>query len=210
MKIKDIVSEGFWQGAKEIGKSALAAIPSRQMQDVLQSVKKPPPGKALSDLEAAQAAYAKFGEPPPRAKDSPYAFASGAAGWLTDEQLQARIDAAKEKALQKKQIGAAFAKKTKQQARQAVQQPASPTDMPDVGPANIPQGYRIVVQNPQKNATFYKYPDGRWTDEYGNAMPSGAHGALEQFADAAGRMEQMPQTSTPGMRGFKRGARRAR
>lgn len=210
MKIKDILSEGFWQGAKEFGAGALAALPSASMQAVLSNVKKAPGGKDLTDLEAAQAAYNKFGDAPARPKDSPFGFASGKDAWLTDKQLQARIDAAKEKKLKNKQEAQKFAKKTAQLARTAMQQPASPADMPSAGAGNIPQGYRITVQNPQKNATFYKYPDGRWTDEYGNVMPSGAHGALEQFADTAGRMEQMPQASTPGVRGFKRGARRAR
>lgn len=201
VKIKDIVNEGLWQSAKEFGKGVISALPSQQMQDVLRSIKKAPGGAAMTDLEAAQAAYDKFGDAPPRPKDSPYAQASGAAAWLTDDQLRA-LAAAKNKQPTKKS-----AKKTSQTNRPAATQNVSPANMPSASAANIPQGHRIVVRNPQGNATFYKYPDGRWTDEFGNAMPSGAHGALEQFADTAGRMEQTP---TKSVSGFKpRGARRA-
>lgn len=56
---------------------------------------------------------------------------------------------------------------------------------------NIPDGHRLVVTNPQKNATFYKYPNGQWTDEWGSVMPRGAYDTLDRFADAGGRIEKV-------------------
>lgn len=198
MKVRDIVNEaGFWQG---LSKGLLPGA----VQNITGQIKKPTVGPDPTDLELAQQAYEKFGAAP--GKET-----LGAVGWLTDEQFRERINAAKEKALQNKKAAEQFAKKTAQSAKAAAQQAAGPADMSTATPTNIPQGHRIVVQNPQRNATFYKYPDGRWTDEYGTVMPAAAHGALEQFADTAGRMEQVPGSKPPaGVRGFKRGARRAR
>ena len=98
-------------------------------------------------------------------------------------------------------------------AQQIANQPPAPLP-PDVDTAtNIPAGHRLVVQNPQGNATFYKYPNGQWTDEYGTSMPTSAHEALNRFADAAGRMEKIPTPSKSGkagVQGFKKGGRGSR
>jgi hypothetical protein len=198
VKIKDVINEaGF---LKSFGTGMLPTT----MQTVIGDIKKPTKGPDPTDIELAQAAYEKFGPAPGKEN-------LGSVGWLTDEQFRERINAAKEKALQNKRAAEKFAKKTAQSAKAAAQQTGSPADMPTATPTNIPQGHRIVVQNPQRNATFYKYPDGRWTDEYGTVMPAAAHGALEQIADTAGRMEQVPGLKpAAGVRGFKRGARRAR
>lgn len=191
VKIKDIIKEGLGSNLLNVVKGFGSGLKPQIFQDIKQTK----PGPEMSDLEAAQAAYEKFGNAPPRDKDSPYGWATGASSWLSDEQLKARQDAAKEKSLQNKEAAKKLAKQMKQQTKAKTQQPASPMASPAAAASNIPKGHRIAVTNPQGNATFYKYPDGRWTDEFGNAMPSGAHGALNQFADAAGRMEPIPAST---------------
>ena len=95
------------------------------------------------------------------------------------------------------------------------QTPQVPVEPPPLPPnvdtaQNIPAGHRLVVTNPQKTAKFYKYPNGQWTDEFGTVMPGSSHAALNQFADAAGRMEKVPtkgKTGKAGVTGFNRGSR---
>ncbi len=73
-------------------------------------------------------------------------------------------------------------------------------DIPDSA-ENIPQGSRLAVQNPQKTATFYKYSDGKWYDEFGTLMPKTSWDALEAFADSgAGRIEKIPPRGISGFR----------
>jgi hypothetical protein len=198
VKIKDILSEGFWQGAKEFGKGALAALPSQTMQTVLRDIKKPVSTAEPTDIELAKAAHKKFADPSDNAENW--------ANWLTPEQLQQREQQAVLQKQKKLAVAKAFAQKTAQAAKTALQQP--PEESPEYGVSKVPQGYRIAVTNPQGNATFYKYPDGRWTDEYGAPMPSTSHGALDGFADTRGRMETLPSQKVSGFkpkRGRKRG-----
>jgi hypothetical protein len=63
-----------------------------------------------------------------------------------------------------------------------------PTALPDLSPepesaTNIAKTDRLRVSNPQKNATFYKYSDMKWYDEFGNMMPKNSWDQLEKWAD---------------------------
>jgi hypothetical protein len=199
VKIKDVVNEaGFWQGAKQFAKGALGALPSQTMQNILRDIKKPDSAPKPTDIELAKGAYKMFGDPSDNAENW--------ANWLTPEQIQQRAEQAKQEKQKKLAAAKAFAQKTSQAAKTALQQP--PAESPLYGATNIPRGHRIAVTNPQGNATFYKYPDGRWTDEYGTIMPSASHGALDQFADTRGSMEILPAQKVGGFKP-KRG-RRAR
>lgn len=194
MKIKDIVNEnevGFWSG---LGKSLLPQA-LRTVADAGPTYVEP------TELELAAAAYKKFGEVPNKeGKATNY----GEYGWLTPEQVEQRVAAAKAKSQTKGNL----AKKTAAAAKAALTKSTAPTDRPEYGAGpgqKVPQGQRIAVTNPQGNARFYKYPDGRWTDEYGTIMPAAAHGALDQFADTQGRMEPVPTQPKTGTFRTKRG-----
>jgi len=79
-------------------------------------------------------------------------------------------------------------------------------DDPNVTAQNIPQGHRLRINNPQNTETFYKYPNGTWTDERGTVMPKAAWDALEAFADSGpGRIEKMAPS---GVKGFRTGQAR--
>jgi hypothetical protein len=205
MKIKDIVNEGIVSGVKDFALGFGKAITPRALKPVIDAGKAP---IDPTELELAAAAYKKFGEVP---DDQGQPTNYGEYGWLTPEQLKPRVAAAKAKSLEKGDA-AKIAKKTAAAAKAALQQKSTaPADSPAYGAGpgqKIPQGQRIAVTNPQGNATFYKYPDGRWTDEFGTIVPAAAHGTLNQFADTRGRMEPLPTQTTSGFKP-KRG-RRAR
>jgi hypothetical protein len=78
-------------------------------------------------------------------------------------------------------------------------------DDPNVTAQNIPQGSRLRTTNPQNTETFYKYPNGTWTDERGTVMPKASWDALEAFADSSGQIEKMAPS---GVKGFRTGQAR--
>jgi len=203
VKIKDIVNEGIVSGVKDLALGFGKAIAPRALKPVIDAGKAP---IDPTETELAAAAYKQFGEvPDEQGKSTNY----GEYGWLTPEQLAPRVAAARAKSLEKGDT-AKIAKKTVAAAKAALQKSAAPADRPEYGAGpgqKVPGGQRIAVTNPQGNATFYKYPDGRWTDEYGTIMPAAAHGALDQYADTRGRMEAIPTQSKTGTFRTKRGRR---
>lgn len=73
--------------------------------------------------------------------------------------------------------------------------PVEPVEQPyELGSMEVPAGQRISVQNPQRSATFYKYPNGRWFNEFNQPMPSHTWDQLNQMANAEGAMEAIPKT----------------
>lgn len=86
-------------------------------------------------------------------------------------------------------------------------QPAGPADSPDIGIENIPTGYRLRVQNPQKTATYYKHSDGKWYNEFNQPIQQKDWATLDTYADAGGVMEKNPPA---GMTGFRSGQSRRR
>jgi len=71
---------------------------------------------------------------------------------------------------------------------QAQLAPAKPTALSNLSSepesaTNIAKTDRLRVANPQKNATFYKYSDMKWYDEFGNMMPKNSWDQLEKWAD---------------------------
>ena len=196
MKIKDIVNEGIVSGVKDFALGFGKAVAPRALKPVIDAGKAP---IDPTELELSAAAYKQFGEVP---NEQGKATNYGEYGWLTPEELERRVAAAKAKEQAKKSAAEKIAKKTAAAAKAALQKSAAPADSPAYGAGpgqKVPPGQRIAVSNPQGNATFYKYPDGRWTDEYGTIMPAAAHGALDQFADTRGRMEPVstqPKTGT--------------
>ena len=204
VKIKDIVNEGIVSGAKDFALGFGKAITPRALKPVIDAGKTP---IDPDETELAAAAYKQFGEvPDDQGKPTHY----GEYGWLTPEELKRRVAAGRAKSLEKGEI-AKMAKKTAAAAKAALQQKSTaPADSPAYGAGpgqKVPPGQRIAVTNPQGNATFYKYPDGRWIDEYGTIMPAAAHGALDQFADTRGRMEAVPTQPKTGTFRTKRGGR---
>ena len=88
-------------------------------------------------------------------------------------------------------------------------QPAATSAATATASVQVPGGQRLKTTNPQKTATFYKYPSGVWTDEFGNSMPKSAWATLEKFADQVGQMEPIPAPARRAVRG-RSGARRAK
>ncbi len=195
MKIKDIINEqGFGSG---FVKGLIGGLKPKAFQDIEQ----PSNTSGLSDKEAQARAYKAFGDLPGD---------EGEEAYKTPEQRKRSTAAQKEKAELTQKI--AQSKKLKKDlglaARAAIMQPQTQQASSDYDSNVPPQGQRLAVSNPQGNAKFYKYPDGRWTDEFGTVMPSSSHEALERFADAAGQIEPV---TVKGTTGFKlKGARRAK
>jgi hypothetical protein len=209
VKIKDIVNEGILSGAKDFALGFGKAITPRALKPVIDASKG---SMDPTETELAAAAYKQFGEvPDEQGKATNY----GEYGWLTPEEIERRLAAVKAEKQAKKSDAEKIAKKTAAAAKAASQKTApqkssAETDSPAYGAGpgqKVPGGQRIAVTNPQGNATFYKYPDGRWTDEYGTIMPAAAHGALDQYADTRGRMEAIPTQSKTGTFRTKRGSR---
>lgn len=206
MKIKDIISEGFWSS---FGK---ALLPSA-LQKVA-DIKDPQAEPSQTDL--ALKAQRMFG-------DNPESPMKGFMGWVDPSQVSVlstiadqkkqrddRIKAELEKAKQAtKATNISKDKQTKGNKNRLknIMTGASSSDNTATA-ASIPAGQRIKVTNPQGNATFYKYPGGKWTDEFGTLMPQSSHAALDQFADSGGRMEQIPTATKTAYQG--RGGRRGR
>ena len=57
--------------------------------------------------------------------------------------------------------------------------------------AGVPQGKRIVVQDPKTAGTYYKTSTG-WTNEIGQPVNPGSVAYLDQLADQSGREENIP------------------
>jgi len=199
VKIKDIINEqGFWSnfGKALLPKSIKTAIDPDDL-----------PINYL-EKELANLAYKKFGGAPGLEDFKEL-------GWLQPERFSRlvtpkpnEVDAKKLAKLAKQTRDIAKKEITKQKQPQTKSSSMPASDSASASASNIPTGQRLAVTNPQRNATFYKYPDGRWTDEFGTVMPAGSHGALDQFADAGGRIESIP---TSGKSAYQsRGGRRGR
>jgi len=206
VKIKDIINEqGFWSS---FGKALLPSA-LRKVADADQPTGDP------GEIALAQKAQKMFG-------DNPESPLPGFMSWMSPKQ---QMDLVNQKAKEKKdaerkaamQAAATQAQEkekalTRKQSKglqnlvRDIKQGKAPGDLATA--SDIPTGQRIRVTNPQGNATFYKYPGGKWTDEFGTAMPRSAHGALDQFADSGGRMEQIPAATKTAYQG--RGGRRGR
>lgn len=200
MKIKEILSEqngGFWSsfGKALLPKAIKTALDKESSQ------------RNLTQDELARLAYNKFG-PAPGLEDF------GHAGWLEPEHFSrlvtpkpSEVDAKKLAKLAKQTRKAAKEKDAVMKMLPSKSAPAPAAEKATISATNIPAGQRLTVTNPQGNAKFYKYPDGRWTDEFGITMPGGSHQALNQFADTAGRIEPIPATgkSVYQSRGGRRG-----
>lgn len=179
MKIKDIISEaaGFRSGL-------LKSLMPSALRKVVDTPKIRPEPR---EIDLAKAAYDQFGDAPDRE-------GMKHVGWLTDKGLKSIAnDYANVNADEIERL----AQQTKAAAQAAIKEPKILTS-PETTAENIPSGYRIAVKNPQGNATFYKYPGGRWTDESGVVMPSSSHAALDQFADTRGTMEKIPPAPKRG------------
>ena len=201
MKIKEILYEqngGFWSsfGKALLPKAIKTALDKESSQ------------RNLTQDELARLAYNKFG-PAPGLEDF------GHVGWLEPERFS-RLVTPKPSEVDAKKL-AKLAKQTRKTAKEkdAVMKmlpsksaPAPAAEKATITATNIPAGQRIKVTNPQGNATFYKYPGGKWTDEFGTLMPKSSHTALDQFADSGGRMEQIPIATKTAYQG--RGGRRGR
>lgn len=219
MKIKDIINEqGFWSSfGKALLPSALRKVadtdqPTGEPSDD-QLIKKT--GEMFGLAPDAEKVYNKIKQKGQRSPAQLQDFYKELMkkGWETPYQ-RSQSDQEKRAAEKEENLRKQLALQTSKQARKAVlppnttntKQTKSSAQIPTA--ADIPTGQRIRVTNPQGNATFYKYPGGKWTDEFGTAMPRSAHGALDQFADAGGRMEQIPAATKTAYQG--RGGRRGR
>jgi len=190
MKIKDIIGEGFMSG---FAKGFLGGLKPKVFQDIEQAQQSGLQSLPPNIKDTAILAYKKFG-------DNPESDYPGAAGWIPPDAFGPMVNA--QATALGKDPEPPPKPKTKQRLRSLFQpEPTTASEPSDDSSLSIPQGQRIAVMNPQKNATFYKYSDGRWTDEYGQVMPTASHGALNKFADTAGRMEPIP--SKKSISGFR-------